>query len=456
MLLGGISILMYGVYSKSAIKDAISYQMLFYIFILSFVGFYCTDPEVSYLAYGFLSYSDFSIRMVCVLLAACTLFVLYLLCLRSWLKYIGYEFGVIFLLSVIGMISLIGSSNVLGFYVSLELISLPLYVLASSDMKRIISSEAALKYFILGSLASCLLLFGASIIYGFAGSLDFAKIAAAQNSTGLMIGCMIFFVALCFKISAAPFHIWVPDIYYGVPTIVTLLFSTIPKFAFIIVFIGFFESVFVKCVEHYHGIVIILSLASIFIGSFGALMQENFKRMLVYSSISHVGFALLALLDVATAHYAALYFLFYLFMSFGAFACLFYLGNSSGKYKDDLLDLSGLSSRHPYLSFSISVFMLSMAGIPPLAGFFAKVYIVMPAIQMGFSYIALIAVLMTVISAFYYLRVIKVIYFGDGNVSYTASPGGVFFLLLCLLVSFNLLYVFAPSLLTCVVFSAVR
>ncbi len=326
------------------------------------------------------------------------------------------EYSILILCSILGMMVMISSNDLIVFYMGLELQSLPLYVLASFNRDNLKSSEAGLKYFVLSALSSGLLLYGCSLIYGFSGSTNFNIIAESlsNNEYGLTFGLVFILVGLAFKISAVPFHMWAPDVYEGSPTTVTLFFAIVPKVAALTVFIRFLYVPFLNMIDQWQSIVIFLSIASIIFGAIAAIGQKNLKRLIAYSSISHIGFAL-AGLCVGTndgIQSSIIYILIYLVMNLGFFCCILMLKRNN-QYFENITDLSGLSKNHPLISLSLLIILFSLAGIPPLAGFFAKFYIFKSVIDQSMYFLAIIGLLSTVIAAFYYLRIIKIIYFDE-------------------------------------------
>ena len=336
---------------------------------------------------------------------------------RDYVKCIGIdkiEYPIIILASTLGMILMISSYDLIVFYLGLELQSLSLYILASFKRENEKSTEAGLKYFVLSALASGLLLYGCSLIYGFTGSTNFEIISTNldEANTGAVFGIVFIIVGLAFKVSAVPFHMWTPDVYEGSPTSVTSFFALVPKIAAISVFIRFMYVPFINVINQWQTIVIFLSIASMILGAVAALGQNNIKRLMAYSTIGHMGYALagLAVGSNQGIQSTIIYLTIYLVMNLGAFGCIFMMKRENVFY-ENINDLSGLSKNHPMLAFSFLIILFSLAWIPPLAGFFAKFYIFMAVIEVKMYALAIIGLLTTVISAFYYLRIVKVIYF---------------------------------------------
>ena len=324
------------------------------------------------------------------------------------------EYPILILCSILGMMVMISSNDLIVFYMGLELQSLALYVLASFKRDNLLSTESGLKYFVLSALSSGLLLYGCSLIYGFSETTNFNQIMVNTKEIeyGLTFGIVFILVGLAFKISAVPFHMWAPDVYQGSPTSVTVFFALLPKIAALTVFIRFLYIPFYELGDQWQMIIIFLSIASMVFGAVAAIGQKNLKRLIAYSSISHMGYALAGLSTGTTqgVQSSITYITIYLVMNLAFFSCLFMLKRND-EYYENIDDLSGLSKNHPLLSLSLLVVLFSLAGIPPLAGFFAKFYIFVAVINEKMYFLAIVGLLATVIAAFYYLRIIKIIYF---------------------------------------------
>jgi len=324
------------------------------------------------------------------------------------------EYPIIILSSTLGMILMISSYDLIIFYLGLELQSLCLYILASFKRDDERSTEAGLKYFVLSALASGLLLYGCSLIYGFTGSTNFEIISANldEANTGAVFGIVFIIVGLAFKVSAVPFHMWTPDVYEGSPTSVTSFFALVPKIAAISVFIRFMYVPFINVISQWQTIIIFLSIASMILGAVAAIGQSNIKRLMAYSSIGHMGYALAGLATGTNSGIQStiIYLTIYLVMNLGAFGCIFMMKRENVFY-ENINDLSGLSKNHPMVALSFLIILFSLAGIPPMAGFFAKFYVFMAVIEVKMYALAIIGLVTTVVSAFYYLRIIKIIYF---------------------------------------------
>jgi NADH-quinone oxidoreductase subunit N len=327
-----------------------------------------------------------------------------------------FEYAILVLLSTLGMMVLISAGDLIMLYLGLELMSLALYVVAASNRDNAKSTEAGLKYFVLGALSSGMLLYGASLIYGFTGTVGFAGIAAAARtgSLGIVLGLVFLLAGLCFKVSAVPFHMWTPDVYEGAPTPVTAFFASAPKVAALAVFTRVTLTAFPGIVPQWQQIVVFVSIASMALGSFAAIGQKNIKRLMAYSSIGHMGFALIGL-AAGTAEGAQgvlVYIAIYVAMTLGSFAVILAM-KRNGQHVENISDFAGLSRTNPALAFIFAMLLFSLAGIPPLAGFFAKFYVFLAAIRGGLFTLSVIGVLTSVVGAYYYLFIVKVMYFDE-------------------------------------------
>jgi NADH-quinone oxidoreductase subunit N len=327
-----------------------------------------------------------------------------------------FEYSILVLLSTLGMMVLISAGDLIMLYLGLELMSLALYVVAASNRDNAKSTEAGLKYFVLGALSSGMLLYGASLIYGFTGTVSFAGIAAGAKtgSIGIVFGLVFLLAGLCFKVSAVPFHMWTPDVYEGAPTPVTAFFASAPKVAALAVFTRVTLTAFPGIMSQWQQIVVFVAIASMVLGSFAAIGQKNIKRLMAYSSIGHMGFALVGL-AAGTAEGAQgvlVYISIYVAMTLGSFAVILTM-KRNGQHVENISDFAGLSRTNPLLAFFFAMLLFSLAGIPPLAGFFAKWYVFVAAIKAGLFTLAVVGVLASVVGAFYYLTIIKVMYFDE-------------------------------------------
>ena len=348
-----------------------------------------------------------------------------------------FEFPVLVLLATTGMMVMISANDLITLYVGLELQNLALYVVASFNRDSVRSSEAGLKYFVLGALSSGMLLYGASLVYGFAGTTafeDLTKLLAggAPVESGILIGLIFVVVGLAFKVSAVPFHMWTPDVYEGAPTPVSAFFAVAPKLAALALFIRFMISPFGPLIDEWRQVIVFLSIASMVLGAVAAIAQENIKRLMAYSSIGHVGYALIGLATGTSEGIRGVlvYLTIYLFMTVGTWAVILCM-RRRGRMLEGISDLAGLSQSQPGLALALAIFMFALSGVPPTAGFFAKLYVFLAAINAQLAWLAVIGVVTSVVSAFYYLRVVKVMYFDEPVGSFdrpiTAELKGVLF-----------------------------
>ena len=356
-----------------------------------------------------------------------------------------FEYPVIILISILGMFFMVSSNDLILFYLGLELQSLSLYILAAIDRDNLRSSESGIKYFVLSALSSGLLLYGCSLLYGFTGSTNFDVIAGQldKQNTGAIFAMVFILVGLAFKVSAVPFHMWTPDVYEGSPTSITSYFAAVPKVAGLAVLIKFMFIPFSNVLLEWQAIIIFISISSMILGSVAAIGQKNIKRLLAYSSIGHIGYALAGVATGAINGYESsiVYITIYVIMNIGIFSCL-YLMKKDGEYKENISDLSGVSKKHPLLALSFLIILFSLAGIPPLGGFFAKFYVFTSVLEQEMYSLAIIGLLTTVISAFYYLKIIKTIYFEENKMSFdsvnSVTISGTILISCTLLVAFFL------------------
>ncbi|MGO4673078.1 NADH-quinone oxidoreductase subunit NuoN [Bosea sp. 2YAB26] len=341
-----------------------------------------------------------------------------------------FEFPVLVVLATIGMMMMISASDLIGLYIGLELQSLALYVVAAFDRDNTRSTEAGLKYFVLGALSSGMLLYGSSLVYGFTGTVTYSGIAQAVHgehiSLGLIFGIVFVAAGLAFKISAVPFHMWTPDVYEGAPTPVAAFFATAPKMAAMAMMVRIFVGAFPGALHEWQQIIIFMSIASMALGAFAAIGQRNIKRLLAYSSIANMGYALVGLATGTAAGVQGVmtYMAIYLATTLAAFACVL-LMRRNGKPVEDISELAGLSRTNPWMAFALAMMMFSLAGIPPLAGFWAKFYVFYAAIDAKLYALAVIGVVTSVVGAYYYLRVIKVMYFDEAKPAFEKGDIGV-------------------------------
>ncbi len=372
---------------------------------ISFYGMFVTDP--------------FAVFMKTLVLVGSAVTIIMGIRFNEEHRIARFEFPVLILLAATGMMVMISSNDLITLYLGLELQSLSLYVVASFDRDSARSSEAGLKYFVLGALASGMLLYGASLVYGFSGTTSFAGIAATLTGTGkpaagMIIGLVFIAVGLGFKVSAVPFHMWTPDVYEGAPTPVTAFFSVAPKMAAIALLMRVMIEPFGPLLAEWRQIIVFLSVASMVLGAVAAIAQQNIKRLMAYSSIGHIGYALIGLAAGTPGGIRGVlvYMAIYLFMNVGTFAVILCM-RQKGQMLENISDLSGLARTQPGLALALAIFMFAMAGIPPTAGFFSKLYIFLAAIDAHMNGLAIIGVLASVVGAFYYLRIVKLMYFDE-------------------------------------------
>lgn len=424
----GLGVLMLGVFLRRGATLAATMAALAALLLVAVLVVAADTPVV---AFGGLFVVDaFAVfTKVLVLLAAALALVLAL----DWNEKEGidrFEYPVLVLLATVGMMAMVSANELMSLYLGLELSSLSLYVLAAIRRDDLRATEAGLKYFVLGALASGMLLYGASLTYGFAGSTRFAGIAAAlaagPAATGLVVGLCFVAAGLAFKVSAVPFHMWTPDVYEGAPTPVTAFFSIAPKLAAVGLFLRVMTGPFGDAAGQWTQIIVLISIASMLLGAFAAIGQSNIKRLMAYSSIGHIGYALIGLAAGTEEGIRGVlvYMAIYIVMNAGTFACIVAM-RRKGRACERIEDLAGLGATAPGLALAITVFMFSMAGIPPLAGFFGKLYVFMAAVQAGLWPLAVIGVLASVVAAFYYLRIIKVMYFDAEQPAFDPRPASV-------------------------------
>ena len=365
-----------------------------------------------------------------------------------------FEYPVLILLATVGMMLMVSANDLIALYLGLELQSLALYVIAAFRRDNARATEAGLKYFVLGSISSCMLLYGASLIYGFAGSTNFTAIAqnyaaGATPSLGLTIGIVFLAAGLAFKVSGVPFHMWTPDVYEGAPTAVTAFFASAPKVAAMVLFLRAILGPFGELDEIWRQIIVVIAALSMALGAVAAIWQKNIKRLMAYSSIGHVGYALVGLAAASQdgVRGVLIYLSIYLVMTVGTFACILSMRQRDGMV-ESIDDLSGLARSHPGMAFALAAFMFSLAGVPPLAGFFAKFYVFNAAIQSGLYALAVFGVLTSVIGAYYYLRIVKIMYFDDLAVPLATPLRGDLKIVMGLSTAFTTLFFIWPAPLT--------
>ena len=440
-------LLIFGVFKRNS--SSIVYNLSIFILVITVPLILNVPSSEEFLIFNDSYKIDYLSNFIKILIVISTLFVL--LTSSQYLKSIkiyNVEYPILILSSILGMMVMVSSNDLIVFYIGLELQSLALYVLASFNRDNELSSESGLKYFVLSALSSGLLLYGCSLVYGFSSSTNFSQISFNYNQSaqGVIFGMVFILVGLAFKISAVPFHMWAPDVYQGSPTSVTLFFAILPKIAALTVFIRFLYTPFVNLIDQWQTIIIFLSIASMLFGAVAAIGQKNLKRLIAYSSISHMGYALAGLTTGTNEgiQSSVSYISIYLVMNLAFFSCIFMLKRED-KYYENIEDLSGLSKNHPLLSFSFLIVLFSLAGIPPMAGFFAKFYVFMAVIEQSMFFLAIVGLLASVVAAFYYLRIIKVIYFDNEVEKYDTNHSVGLKLSLILTTVLILIYFIYPN-----------
>ncbi len=426
LALGALALLMVGVFVKGethASVAGISIGLLVAVGVLALLF-----PANGVLFNGVFIADSFSRYMKVLILGGSALALILSLSSASENGLAKFEYSVLVVLATLGMMTMVSANDLMSLYIGIELQSLALYVVAAIKRESNRASEAGLKYFVLGALSSGMLLYGASLVYGFTGQTELPKIAEVltlgDRSLGLTVGLVFLLAGIAFKISAVPFHMWTPDVYEGAPTPVTALFATAPKVAAMALLIRVVMSSFAPIAADWQQIVIFLSVASMVLAAFAAIGQKNLKRLIAYSSIGHMGFALVGLSAGSQAGVdgVAIYMAIYMTMNIAFFACLLALRTEDG-FVENISDLAGLAQTRPFIAGTMVILLFSFIGVPPLAGFFAKWYVFLAAIEAQLYVLAVIGVLASAVSAFYYLRIVKVMYFDEPVLQFAAVPG---------------------------------
>ncbi|MBO0141275.1 NADH-quinone oxidoreductase subunit NuoN [Agrobacterium sp. Ap1] len=432
LAVGALVLLMMGVFIGEKANQLISGLA---IALLAVVGLLITVSSGNGEAFGGAFIVDPFARFMKVAAIAGSIFALAMSAVQGKAMQLDkIEYPVLLVLSTLGMLLLISANDLIAFYLGLELMSLALYVVAAFNRDSLRSTEAGLKYFVLGALSSGMLLYGMSLVYGFTGNTGFQEIASVLSSEtrglGLIFGMVFILAGACFKISAVPFHMWTPDVYEGAPTPVTAFFAAGPKIAAMAILIRLTSETFLPLIADWRQIIVFVAIASMALGSFAAVGQKNIKRLMAYSSIGHMGFALVGLSAGSESGVSgvALYMLIYMMMSFGTFACIMSMRRPDGTYVEEIDELAGLFARKPFMAVVLTAQMFSMAGIPPLAGFFAKYYVFLAAVEAGLFTLAVIGFLMSVVAAYYYLRIVKLMWFDDPKGEFERTPGELRFI----------------------------
>jgi NADH-quinone oxidoreductase subunit N len=433
LALAAMLLLMYGVFRKSSDDESAGWIAIV-LLIVTGALIVRQDPGTAQLFEGAVIVDDFARFMKLLILVGSAFAIILSFDYLKDAKILKFEFPVLVLLCSLGMLLMTSANNLISLYLALELQSLAIYVLAAFRRDSVFSAEAGLKYFVLGALSSGLLLYGCSLIYGFTGTTSFAGIASVlqggERSIGLIFGMVFLLTGIAFKISAVPFHMWTPDVYQGAPTPVTAFMAAAPKVAAFAMLIRVVQDVFPAVGSDWKQIIVVLSVASMVLGAFAAIGQTNIKRLMAYSSIGHVGYALVGLATGTPqgVQGVMIYLAIYVVMTLGTFACILAMRRESG-HVEDIAELSGLSRHKPMLAFMLAMLLFSMAGIPPLAGFFAKFYVFLAAIEAGLFWLAVVGVVTSVVSAFYYLAIIAKMYFQEPAADFEPMTGKLRFVL---------------------------
>ena len=420
-------LLMFGVFQKGGLKDndvaafnIVSMLSMVSLILAVFLLIPITGPRITTFADMFVI-DLFAVFCKSLVLVAAAFGILMSRDFMERHHIARFEFPILILFAALGMMLMISANDLISLYVGLEMQSLSLYVMAAIQRDDERATEAGLKYFVLGAVASGLLLYGASLVYGFAGTTNFDALATlfsggGETSTGVVIGIVFILAGLSFKVSAVPFHMWTPDVYEGAPSPVTAFFAVAPKIAALALFLRVMIGPFGGLIEHWQQIIVLVSILSMALGAFAAINQRNIKRLMAYSSIGHVGYALVGLAAGTEigVRGVLIYLSIYLVMNIGTFACILCM-RRGGRMVEEIDDLAGLGKTHPLLAATMVVFMFSLAGIPPLAGFFGKLYVFLAAIESGLYLLAILGVIASVVGAFYYLRIIKIMYFDEAS-----------------------------------------
>src|SRR5690242_12876440 len=424
-------LLLIGVYQRAehAAREVSWLAVIVLLIAMALVARFGLETQVS--LFGLFVADGFGVFMKELVLIGAALSIVMSLRFNERERIARFEYPVLVLLATTGMMVMISANDLISLYIGLELQNLALYVIASFQRDEVRSTEAGLKYFVLGALSSGMLLYGASLVYGFAGSTNFDVLARslaggdAGYSIGIVVGVVFIAVGLAFKVSAVPFHMWTPDVYEGAPTPATAFFSVAPKMAAMALFVRVMVHPFGDLLEQWRQIIWFIAVASMLLGSFAAINQTNIKRLMAYSSIGHIGYALIGLAAGSEAGVRGIlvYMAIYLFMNIGTFAVILCM-RRNGRMVEGIDDLAGLSRTQPALALALGIFMFSMAGIPPLAGFFAKFYIFMAAINAGLFGLAVIGVVASVVGAYYSVRIVKLMYFDEPAGAFDPAIGG--------------------------------
>lgn len=418
LAVGVMALLMFGVFrgnSSTTLVAGLTAALLAVVLVVSILGNSGSAFDGLFIENGFTGF----VKVLILLGSAIAVVMAMSYCRREDME--RFEYPILMAIATLGMMMMVSADNFIALYIGLELQSLSLYVLAAFRRDSIRSTEAGLKYFVLGALSSGMLLYGCSLVYGFSGHTGFDAVAEVLGKTdgstlGVAAGIVFVAAGLAFKVSAAPFHMWTPDVYEGSPTPITAFFAVAPKIAAMALFVRVLYGPFGDLVEMWQQVIVFIALASMILGAFAAVVQTNIKRLMAYSSIGHVGYALVGVAAGTEAGVGGvlIYFTLYLFMNVGTFACILSM-RRGGQMVEKLEDLAGLSKTHPLMAAALAAFMFSMAGVPPLAGFWGKLYVFQAAVGAELYILAVIGVITSVVSCFYYLRIVKLMYFDEAS-----------------------------------------
>ncbi|QCI98063.1 NADH-quinone oxidoreductase subunit NuoN [Agrobacterium larrymoorei] len=427
LAVGALALLMIGVFSGDKSTNTVTGLS---VALLVVVGLWIIFAPASGLAFGGVYVADAFGNFMKILALIGSIVAMILSVGHSRVEPIGrFEYPVLLVLATLGILLMISANNLISLYMALELQSLALYVICAINRESLRSTEAGLKYFVLGALSSGMLLYGMSLVYGFTGNTGFQEIAAVLSaetrSLGLVFGLVFVLAGLAFKISAVPFHMWTPDVYEGAPTPVTAFLAAAPKIGAMAIFVRIVVDAFQPVFTDWQQIVVFVSIASMLLGSFAAIGQKNIKRLMAYSSIGHMGYALVGLAAGSEAGVAGvlIYMAVYMGMTLGTFACILAMRRKDVGNVENVDDLSGIASSNPFMALVLTALMFSLAGIPPLAGFFGKYYVFLAAIEAKLYALAVIGVIASVIGAYYYLRIVKVMWFDEAKGGFEKAAG---------------------------------
>ncbi|WP_288428129.1 NADH-quinone oxidoreductase subunit NuoN [uncultured Agrobacterium sp.] len=427
LAVGALALLMIGVFSGDKSTNTVTGLA---VALLVVVGLWIIFAPASGLAFGGVYVADAFGNFMKILALIGSIVAMILSVGHSRVEPIGrFEYPVLLVLATLGILLMISANNLISLYMALELQSLALYVICAINRESLRSTEAGLKYFVLGALSSGMLLYGMSLVYGFTGNTGFQEIAAVLSaetrSLGLVFGLVFVLAGLAFKISAVPFHMWTPDVYEGAPTPVTAFLAAAPKIGAMAIFVRIVVDAFQPVFTDWQQIVVFVSIASMVLGSFAAIGQKNIKRLMAYSSIGHMGYALVGLAAGSEAGVAGvlIYMAVYMGMTLGTFACILAMRRKDVGNVENVDDLSGIASSNPFMALVLTALMFSLAGIPPLAGFFGKYYVFLAAIEAKLYALAVIGVIASVIGAYYYLRIVKVMWFDEAKGGFEKAAG---------------------------------